>query len=310
LHQILNLKKIMKRKVLSVIAIAAVVMTSCKKNEPANYLGSATVTGKVTADLDLSNDVNGAGAYQQGYTPDSKAGINVYAEVNTKWWDQKPDNNYTYLIKTYSTTTAADGSYSFTIPATEKPYNITIKVGEFVQDQVQYAADGNHGAVSKRYTAADQTVSIFDGGTSRRDIHMNNTTVGGNTVDVFGTYAVSGKLYYNINYTNDSPVTTYDAIPAGYKIQYVYTSNIPGGASSLIKYANVAADGSYTIELPTADLGTTASNVTVTFPDIVSTQTYDIGGGSNETIPYVWQIGNATLSVVNGNATIMDRTFN
>ncbi len=300
----------MKRKVLSVIAIAAVVMTSCKKAEPANRLGTAVITGKITADLDLSNDVNGAGAYSWGFTPDTKAGIQVYAVVNTKIWDQTPDNSYAYEIKTFSTTTAADGTYSFSIPATDKPENITIKVGEFTQAQTQYAADGNHGSVNKRFYTSDRTISIFNGSIAVDRIHMSEQTVGGNTVDVFGTYALSGKLFYNNNTTNDSPNTTYDPIPAGYKIQYVYTSNIPGGATTLIKYANVAADGTYTIELPTADLGTTASNVTVVFPDIVSVYTYDIGGGNTETINYVWQINNATLSVSNGQASIMDRTFN
>jgi hypothetical protein len=304
----------MKRKVLSVIAIAAVVMTSCKKAEPANYLGSATVTGKITADLDLSNDINGAGAYQAGFTPDSKAGINVYAEVNTRFWDQKPDPNYTYLIKTYSTTTAADGSYSFTIPATEKPYSITIKVGEFTHNQVQYAADGNHGTVTKRYTVGDQTVSIFDGGTARRDMHMNAATVGtGSSTEVFGTFAVSGKLFYNNNTSDDTPNTTYNSIPAGYKIQVVYTNNgnIPGGAPSLVKYIDVAADGTYSGTLPTRSLSAgDFSDIVMYFPDIVSTYTYPIGGGNTETINYVWQANSASLSISNGNATILDRTFN
>jgi hypothetical protein len=308
--QILNLKKIMKRKVLSVIAIAAVVMTSCKKAEPANRLGTAVITGKITADLDLSNDVNGAGAYSWGFTPDTKAGIQVYAVVNTKIWDQTPDNNYAYEIKTFSTTTAADGTYSFSIPATDKPENITIKVGEFTQDQVQYAADGNNGSVSKRFYTNDRTVTIFNGSIVVDRIHMSEQSVGGNTVDVFGTYALSGTLFYNNNYTNDSPTETFDAIPAGYKIQYIYTTNIPGGATTLIKYADVAANGTYTIVLPTADLGTTSSNVTINYPDIVSTFTYDIGGGNTETIDYVWQINSNTISVSNGNASIIDRTFN
>lgn len=121
----------MKRKMFSILAIAAIAMTSCKKDEPvSSELRDAVINGNVWADMDQTdNDVEGV------------EGMTVKVEVNTQSWDQQPDFSYTYAKKVYTAVTDANGDYTLTIPATEDGYNVTLQFED--KYTIRTTASGN-----------------------------------------------------------------------------------------------------------------------------------------------------------------------
>jgi len=140
------------------MAIAAIAMTSCKKEEVVSTeLGEATIRGNVYADLDYTNDIDAAGLYSEGLVHENVAGLTVTVEVNTYYWDQTPDNSYDYAVKTYTATTDAEGNYELTIPATDESYQVAIEFGNLYTTRSEFAVDG---------------VSVLE----------ENVRVGGNTV--------------------------------------------------------------------------------------------------------------------------------
>lgn len=138
----------MKRKMFSILAIAAIAMTSCKKDEPvSSELRDATINGNVWADMDQTdNDVEGV------------EGMTVKVEVNTMSWDQQPDPSYTYDKRVYTAVTDANGDYTLTIPATEDGYNITIQFEDLYTTRTTAS-----GSQDVKVTRGNITKSIYAG---------------------------------------------------------------------------------------------------------------------------------------------------
>jgi len=151
-------------KTFAVLACAA-ALASCAKRKDNNVnqlssLGTATVSGRVTARL-----VDTAGAAEMQYAP---AGKVIGAWVDTRDYVVNADPSASYARKYYSTTTDANGYYSFAIEVS--PYkSATVHVipsdfeanvlklnssGETYTERKVFHAD----PVSERVVSKDQVV--------------------------------------------------------------------------------------------------------------------------------------------------------
>ena len=93
------------KKILIVFVALSFAFAGCKNENVANpqiTLGKATITGTLRAEL----DPNTAGK-------EKVVGKTVTARVSTKDLVSNPNNNVTYGYKYYTTTTDANGKYTF-----------------------------------------------------------------------------------------------------------------------------------------------------------------------------------------------------
>lgn len=234
----------MKRKIFSIVAIAAIAFVSCKKeDENSTELGEATINGNVWADMDLTAD----GA-------EGVNGMSVKVEVNTQNWDQQPVPGYNYDQKVYTTTTDANGDYTLTIPATDDGYTVTIEFEDLYTTRTT-----SNGPEDVLVTRADVNKFIYSGAMiSTQD--MATVDVTNNNEMSGGTATIKGRI--NMAYD----VTTWQA-PAIPVIDQVFNTasnnpeqdllwlysggNGPGGIQDLTVY-NTTFDystGDYSVQV-------------------------------------------------------------
>ena len=247
----INLKtKKMKRKIFSILAIAAIAMTSCSKDEvlDSNQLGEAVIKGNVFANLDLSNDVDGAGLYNVGSMPEKVEGMVVSVEIDTKNWDQSPDNNYAYPKKTYTATTDANGDYTLTIPATEKASNVYVSLGDYYTTQKLYTADGTD--LTKEVVVgknSGQNVSIFSGAALNISTEASVTSVTSASPYEYGSATI--RMSFSANWDQGpNSVGFYDDMNGssliGKTVEFSYSSNygINGNGGSNVFTGTIVID--------------------------------------------------------------------
>lgn len=123
-----------------VVLASAALLTSCAKRKDNSVdqtasLGKATISGKVTARL---VDTLGAAAVQ--YAP---AGKVINAWVDTRDYVVDATSSGAYGRKYYTTTTDANGSYSFSIDVSSyKPAIVNIVPSDFEADVVKKYVSG------------------------------------------------------------------------------------------------------------------------------------------------------------------------
>lgn len=150
-----------KIKFLSVLAMAStfVALTSCNKDEKQEPLepGTATVSGKLTANLDETN-------FQVQSVPE---GTGVTFIIDGMDLDRNPDPGYNYEDIIVRGTADADGNYSVSLPAVKNSITVDVVFDEFEYDATILTTndDGFQEAVVERrtFTRADATVSIVEG---------------------------------------------------------------------------------------------------------------------------------------------------
>jgi hypothetical protein len=122
----------MKKSFFCTNAIVAVVimfsLSACKKENTnsASPLYQATISGKAWATFDesITNAVQPV-----------PAGTKIYAAINTEDLVINPNSSLTYATKIYSTTTSdANGSYSFKIDTNVKTVTVDIYSDDFIHD--------------------------------------------------------------------------------------------------------------------------------------------------------------------------------
>ena len=218
----------MKKKVFSIMAISAIALTACKKDEvlDSNQLGQATITGNIYANLDEVNDVNSAGLFTLGSNPESVEGITVSVTIDTEDWDQSPDNNYDYPEKTYTAITNATGDYVLTIPVTDKPSNVNLDFGNIYTTQNKYTTDGSVLTEDVKVGGNSESVVIFNGAALNVAHEANMTTVYTATNE-YGSGKIRVKFRSDVNYGPNS-VTTYDDLTGssliGKTVEFTYSS--------------------------------------------------------------------------------------
>ncbi|MBD3637689.1 MAG: hypothetical protein HUJ25_10070 [Crocinitomicaceae bacterium] len=239
----------MKRRILSVMAIAAVAFVSCNKDEDASTeLGEATIKGNVWADLDQTDsDVEGV------------EGMQVTVVVNTADWDQQPVPGYNYDEKVYTATTLANGDYELIIPATDDGYNITI---EF--EDVYTTRTTPTGTQDVKVTRANINKFIYSGAVITTKDEASVTVVNSNN-QAHGTATIHGTVWV------DTDDTWWDGTDPGYvkftgstnptlnqqNVVWRYEAgNAPYNSNDNTVYtaAISTADGSYTLTVPTESL--------------------------------------------------------
>jgi hypothetical protein len=288
----------MKKRLFSIMAIGAIALTSCKKEEvlDSNQLGEATINGNVFAYLDERNDVNADGIYISNLTPENVAGISVSVSVNTRDWDQTPDYSYDYPVKTYTTVTDADGNYTLTIPATDEQLSQTINFGNILATYYEYTTDGSEVTKEVEVIGGSQGVTLFNGAvaTPRKQATWNN--VSGSTTE-FGSATIRGMVYanwdagINAESTNQSSYTynvnnvteSVSGSPiAGQTLNIYYTyiqGNILSTGADNVMTMTIAADGSYEMSIPTPQVNAGYANMAITSAEFVSTQVIENQAG-------------------------------
>lgn len=244
----------MKKIILSTMAIAAIALTSCKKDPiDTTELGSATINGTIRADINQTDDVNGAGLYDPYLNPEGVEGMQVRIEVWTGNYEQNPDMSYDYNQEVYTATTDASGNFSFTIPATQQGFNVTMDFKDkHGITRTLYSSTGSSLTEESYVTKANETVFIYDGASidvvyDGNIVAENNSTNEHGMATIMGTITIEhdNGLTPQVDTISNTPITnagpivlTWDYAPYGANYGTTIT-------------ATIDANGQYKIDLPT-----------------------------------------------------------
>ncbi len=306
----------MKRTILSIVAVAALAMTSCKKNEPVDQLGDATINGNIWAYLDATNDINAQGIYIANLNPEVVASMPISVEVNTMNWDQNPDYSYDYAKKTYTTTTDASGNYTLTIPATDEGYNVTVRLGDLFTERKSYAADGTTVITDNVKVGGNSfNVFIYKGGVINTSNQANVNTVSGSTND-YGSATVRIQVQANWN-QGPSSTAFYDNLTGSDVVgKTVEISYVPGWAPHYTGYetiwtGTVPANGLVEFTIPTwSAASTNQTQVKYRIADFIGNMIVD-DGGSDSTVPATWDFSVTNSGTfLNGDIITVNLTAN
>lgn len=271
----------------SILAIAAIAMTSCKKDEPvSSELRDAVINGNVWADMDQTdNDVEGV------------EGMTVKVEVNTSSWDQQPDPSYTYAKKVYTAVTDANGDYTLTIPATEDGYNVTLQFED--KYTIRTTASGNQDV---KVTRGNITKFIYAGASLET---KDEATV----EEATGSGSAGGEAWIKgrIDVVYDNTFWQAPAIPTGDQVldnasglgqqamNWIYDSaNGPFGVNNeVVTAVNIdLATGTYEITIATEGLSGNSVCVDYGILDFEGTRTQDNSAGTaDSTVTGVYSMG-------------------
>lgn len=244
------------------MAIAAIALTSCKKDEPAtSELGEATITGNVWADLDQTNDTQN-GVYIQNLNPEGVVGMQVSVEINTQNLAQNPIGGYDYEVRTYTATTDAAGNYTLVLPATDDAFSVTLQFQDIYTTRTVLGEDGVTGiSENVKVTLGNQSATIYSGATIAKQNQASVTTTN-TTAENYGTATLFGNVYANwhAGMNPPNPMITNDlcdaASPfAGKSIMWAYYDGPHGEGEDIWYSSPIAADGSYSISLTTEGQG-------------------------------------------------------
>lgn len=295
----------MKRKIFSILTIALVTMASCKKEVlDSNQLGEAIIKGNVYANLDETNDVNSVGIFSPGSVPEQVEDMMVSVEIDTRNWDQTPDNSYNYPKKTYTATTNANGDYTLTIPATEKASNVTLKFNKLYTTKKKYTTDGSE-LIEEVYVGDNSfNVTIFSGAVvNRSDEASVNTS--NSPSNEYGSAKIRVQFRCNSDYGPNS-TQTYDPIAGtsliGKTVEFIYAQGqqAPDGSynNPTVFSGKIVEDpinptyGLVEMNIPTFPTGQGNVYITGVFSDFQGTVKKDDGTGVEKTQNAIWNLGN------------------
>jgi len=268
----------MKKILLFAMGLVVLIYVGCKKKTiETTPLGTATVTGHVFANLDLTNDTNSSGNWEYGTTPDPVAGMRVFAVVNYYYLDQTPNGGTNdYKTKTFETLTDANGQYTLSLPAGEKNYTVTIQFQSFEADQKLSNEFGDYiGVAEYTYSVSNTTANVYAGAkVTQLRVLLNENANAVNAPNATGTYTLSGIIDVdNIILQKDTNVsgldsTTYEFMPAGTEITVRVSSYVSGGNFYEYFTFQVGANGQYTVNIPTHEGPLGISSYTLYFPEV------------------------------------------
>lgn len=130
----------------------AVSLTSCKKkttSSPVPIESTATIKGKVQADLDLTNAL-----FEK-----APSGTRVIAIIDAEDLIDNPDPLISYGSIEYSGTINSEGEYTISVAAGTKPVNVTIICDDFVYTQI--------------ISATNSTRKVYSGPTSGTTVYKD-----------------------------------------------------------------------------------------------------------------------------------------
>ena len=115
------------------VLLLSLSVTSCKKDSATTNTkttGSASVSGTLKANLDMTNDTtqNGTPQIQNENVP---AGTLITFIIDSKDLQDNPDSAYVYPKLEYTTTVEANGAFSISLPANTNPINAEVRFADF-----------------------------------------------------------------------------------------------------------------------------------------------------------------------------------
>lgn len=144
------------------LALILVFTSSCEKDEdinnPTPTLSTATITGFVYANLDLSNDTNEFGGYEMQYEK-APNGTILHAYIDAEDFVSEPQAGVVYQNLSYTTTVGNDGSYTFELPAVNKDVTVRITADEFSYNKIVNDSTNE----MTNYAIMEQSPSIIAG---------------------------------------------------------------------------------------------------------------------------------------------------
>ena len=115
------------------VLLLSLSVTSCKKDTVTTNTkttGSASVTGTLKANLDLTNDTTQYGTPQIQYESVPQ-GTSITFIIDSKDLQDNPDSSYVYPKLEFNTTTGAGGAFSITLPANSNAINAKVHFADF-----------------------------------------------------------------------------------------------------------------------------------------------------------------------------------
>ncbi|WP_084557964.1 S8 family serine peptidase [Hamadaea tsunoensis] len=217
--------------------------------------------GRLNAFLAVTNAPRGPSGTVSGVVTDASTGT--------------PIAGATITSGTRTATSAADGSYSLTVPAGDQPVTVT-KFG---------------------YHDATATVTVTDGGTTTQDFALTpapNVTVSGKVTDGSGH---GWPLYAKIVIPGHAPVFT-DPFTGKYSVvlpgntthTFTTSAQVPGYSTTTTSVTLAAAAKTVNLALPVA-ADCTAPGYAVNFSSPLLSQSFDA-----TTTPAGWTVANATAT--------------
>lgn len=287
----------MKRIILSSLAIAAVMLSSCKKDEVESIeLGMATINGTVRADIDQTNDVNGAGVYDYYSNPEGVEGMTVRAFVYTGDYYQHPDGGYNYDTEVYTATTDASGKFTLEIPATQEGFGVTLEFEDVNGvSRVMYTTDGSNLVEVSIIEKDDEWVYIYDGANLDLVFDADDIYEMNDNAHEYGTAELHGTVHIQWDITSDAPGPISDdhylfTSATGVTLQQIlmtYEDAPYGDGYDNVYSFDLNADGTFVLTVVTETAGLNDVDVDFGFQDFIGPRVRNNVAGTADSVQQV-----------------------
>jgi len=243
------------------IAVAAMILTSCKKydvSEPIDLEALPTVTlkGTVYAKLD---ETKPSGVYD--LVPQGK----LVVRVSVPYRAYDPNNTSEgYYVK--EATITGDGTYEVAVPYVSSGVTAIVSFMDFTHEVKVQNPVGQETTVLKHFTCDGRVVPVLgsgrliEGDYIEIDGQYKSNAVNPNDEDGLSptkNVSVSGKLEYMRIDSNTLGNNLWDAVPSGTKVIAIITLTDEGSKEyAETKTVTVGSGGSYTVTVPMVERGT------------------------------------------------------
>lgn len=252
---------------------------SCKKegNTATSTLGQATITGRITGDIDLTSGKK-----------DGLSGVKVIARIN---FSDLSTSSAPSGVKVYEATTNADGYYTLKVDAGSKVVNAMLELPNKINLE-QTKEDGSKEVVEFMINgSASRTVTLYKGQTKTE----NEEYTSEKSLPI-GLVTIKGKVEYRNDLCEADPDDQVSKVPSGTKLVITWTDDDSESREVVI---NVKSDGTYEFSVESKSASKT---IKVRGLKFFADQKYDDGGDCKTEVDYGYTTV-TTSSTVNKNET-------
>jgi hypothetical protein len=244
------------KKFFVLIAVVAVVFTSCKKYDVSeeinlNSLPTVTLKGTVYAKLDETVPIT-----QYQFAPEGTV-VRVSVPYSAYDINNASEGNYVKTTKIGST-----GDYSIDVPVVSRGVDATISFVDFTANVKTQNSVGKEETILKHFFFFFRIVSNLGSGQSEGDyIEINaqyismgnddNTLVPDKTVNVYGNLS-----YLKVDSSMFGKPNVYAGVPSGVKVTAMITlTDADNKEYKETKTVTIGSSGSYSIQVPMVERG-------------------------------------------------------
>ena len=233
--------------------------------------------------------------------------MTVTVEVDTKNWDQTPDNSYVYEKKTYTAVTNATGDYTLTIPATDKAYNVVLRFGNVYTTRNNYSVDGTVIADEVRAGGNTNNVSIYSGANLNVSHEASVSVVNSSAATEYGEATIRGTVYGNSDWTVGGYEDAAGTDLVGKTIKFTYRQYYApyNNGEGNIFTAVIGADGTYEIKIPTELTNDDQVRVYINIDDFIANYV----DGAGDTQSGIYSEGQTEVVLYDGDIEVRDLYF-